>query len=28
VRELVEHGWKTWRTREPQVEEVTDKQAA
>ena len=28
VRELVEHGWKTWRTREPQGEEVADKQAA
>jgi CHAD domain-containing protein len=28
VRELVETGWKTWRTREPQGEEVADKQAA
>jgi CHAD domain-containing protein len=28
VRELVETGWKRWRTREPQGEEVADKQAA
>ena len=28
VRELVETGWKAWRTREPQGEEVADKQAA
>lgn len=28
VRELVETGWKAWRTREPQVDEVADKQAA
>ena len=28
VRELVEHGWKTWRTGGPQVDEVADKQAA
>jgi len=28
VRELVETGWKTWRTREPQGDEVADKQAA
>lgn len=28
VRELVETGWKIWRKREPQVDEVPDKQAA
>ncbi len=28
VRELVETGWKIWRTREPEVEEVAAEQAA
>jgi CHAD domain-containing protein len=28
VRELIETGWKTWRQREPKVEEVANEQAA